>query len=158
MEIVLIAAMASNRVIGRNDTIPWHIPEELHHFKNTTMGYPLVMGRKTQQAIGFALPGRKNIVITRNKTLTVKGCTVVHSIDEALDACDNAKRVFILGGEDIFKQTLKIADTIILTILDRSVDGDTVFPEFSSSDFIQADMKRVEGSEPFTVYTYTRRG
>lgn len=158
MEIILIAAMASNRVIGKDGSIPWHIPEELQHFKRVTMGYPLIMGRKTHESIGFVLPGRKNIVITRDKTLKIKGCTVVHSIDEAIAACDNAKRVFVLGGEDIFKQTLKIADTILLTIIDRAIEGDTIFPEFSTGEFHETDSKRSEGSDPFTIYTYSRRG
>ncbi len=156
MEIILIAAMSCNRVIGKNDAIPWHIPEELQHFKTVTMGYPLIMGRKTHQAIGFPLPGRKNIVITRDRAITLNGCTVVHTIDEAINACDNAERVFILGGEDIFRQTMDIADTILLTVLDRIVDGDTVFPEFSSTDFQETDRKRVEGKDPFTIYTYNR--
>jgi len=157
MEIILIAAMSCNRVIGKNDAIPWHIPEELHHFKAVTMGWPLIMGRKTHQAIGFPLPGRKNIVITRDKTIVLDGCTVVHTIDEAINACDDAERVFILGGEDIFRQTIEIADTILLTILDRAVDGDTFFPEFSPTVFQETDRKRVEGNDPFTIYTYTRR-
>lgn len=156
MEIVLIAAMASNRVIGKNNTIPWHIPEELRHFKTTTMGWPLIMGRKTHQSIGFPLPGRKNIVITRDQTLAIKGCTVVHSVDDAIASCDSADRVFILGGEDIFRQTLPISDTILLTILDRAVDGDTFFPQFSLNQFQETDRKRVEGDDPYTIYTYRR--
>lgn len=157
MEIVLIAAMSSNRVIGNNNAIPWHIPEELQYFKRTTMGFPLIMGRKTHEAIGSALPGRKNIVITRNKEIKYKGCLVVHSIDEALEASGDARRVFILGGENIFRQTIKIANTILLTVLDRDLDGDTFFPEFSSEDFIQINSTRIEKTEPFTIYTFIRK-
>ncbi len=156
MEIVLIAAMASNRVIGKNDAIPWHIPEELRHFKTATMGWPLIMGRKTHQSIGYPLPGRKNIVITRDQAFRSNGCTIVHSIEDAIAACDNAEHVFVLGGEDIFRQTLSITDTILLTILDRAVDGDTFFPEFSFDQFQETDRKRVEGEDPYTIYTYRK--
>lgn len=157
MEIILIAAMASNKVIGVNNTIPWHIPEELKHFKAATMGYPVIMGRKTYDSIGRPLPGRTNIVISNNNSLTIAGCTVTHSIDDALTFCKEQEKVFILGGAEIFRQTLPIADTIILTVLKREVSGDTYFPSFSKDLFIETEEKSFNQTEPYTIHTYRRK-
>lgn len=157
MNVILIAAMAANRVIGRDNTIPWHIPEELRFFKRTTMGYPVIMGRLTWESIKRPLPGRLNIVISRNPDYVVKDVVTVTSLKESLAAARDAEKIFILGGSQIFKEALPIADAIILTVLDREVEGDIYFPEFSDDDFQQTAHERYEeGSEPYTVYYYTR--
>jgi dihydrofolate reductase len=158
MEIILIAAMAKNRIIGHANTIPWHIPEELQFFKKTTMGYPVIMGRKTFESLKKPLPGRQNIVISRNSQYQSPGADNATSFDEALSLChQGTQKVFILGGSQIFEIALEKADTIILTILDRDVDGDCSFPDFSTSVFRETDsVRHEEGSEPFTVYHYRR--
>lgn len=157
MKIILIAVMATNRVIGRDNTIPWHIPEELRFFKRTTMGSPVIMGRLTYESLKGPLPGRQNVVISRNPDYRAPGTDTVTSIEEALAVTKDAEKVFILGGSQIFEKTLAMADNIILSVLDREVEGDIYFPEFSDEDFQQTGHERHEGgTEPFTVYYYRR--
>ncbi len=157
MEIILIAVMATNRTIGKNNTIPWHIPEELKFFKKTTMGFPVVMGRKTYESLPNLLPGRRNIVISRNSSYQTEGADNVTSLEQALERCDNADKVFILGGTQIFEAALPCADSIILSVLDRAVEGDTFFPLFSMVEFEEIIQKRFEkGKDPFTVHYYKR--
>ena len=156
MEIILIAAMSANRVIGRNNSIPWDIPGEQARFKKITMGYPLVMGRKTWQSIGRPLPGRRNIVVTRNRTFTAEGAEVVHSLQEAIDTCRDEERVFIIGGEQLYRQGLDHADTLILTVIDRDIDGDTFFPDFSCPPFKLVKTETVNQPASYTVHTYHR--
>lgn len=157
MKVILIAVMATNRVIGRDNTIPWHIPEELRFFKRTTMGYPVIMGRLTYESLKGPLPGRQNIVISRNPSYLTAGTDNVTSLEEALKKTREAEKVFILGGSQIFEKALPIADQIILSVLDREVEGDIYFPEFSDDDFQQTAHERNEGgTEPFTVYYYHR--
>ncbi len=159
MEIILIAAMAKNRIIGRDNTFPWHIPEELQFFKKTTMGYPVIMGRKTFESLKKPLPGRQNIVISRDSQYQSPGADNATSFDGALALCHTGtEKAFILGGTQIFEIALDKADTIILTVLDRDVHGDCSFPEFSTSLYRETDCVRHEGgSEPYTVHYYSRQ-
>lgn len=157
MNVILIAVMATNRVIGRDNTIPWHIPEELRFFKRTTMGFPVVMGRLTYESLKGPLPGRQNIVISRNPDYHSEGTDNVTSLEQALALVGDAEKVFILGGSQIFKKAMPIADDIILSVLDREVKGDVYFPDFSDDDFQQtAHERHEEGKEPFTVFYYKR--
>ena len=149
--------MAANRVIGKDNTIPWHIPGEQSRFKEVTMGHPLVMGRKTWESIGHPLPGRRNIVITRNHSFQSPGVEVVHTLEEGLEACKSESRVFVIGGEQIFELALPFADTLILTLLPEAVIGDTYFPEFSSHDFSQISSKLVDGPVPYRVNIFARK-
>ena len=155
-EIILIAAMAANRVIGRENTIPWHIPGEQQRFKELTMGHALIMGRKTRQAIGRPLPGRRNIVISRNPDFQTPGSEVVHSLEEGLALCPDETKIFIIGGEQIYRLALPLVDTLILSVLPYAVDGDACFPEFSSSDFELTIRKELQGPEPYVIKIYTR--
>lgn len=157
MEVVLIAAMSANRVIGKNQAIPWHIPGEHQRFKKTTWGYPLIMGRKTFESIGRALPGRRNIVISRNADFTAQGCETALDLNAALGMCSDAARVFVIGGEQVFIQALPLTDTIILTTIPRQVDGDTFFPEFETN-FSQVSREEIMAPEPYVVEIYRRRG
>ncbi len=157
MEIILIAAMAANRTIGRGNAIPWNIPGEQARFKKITMGSPLIMGRKTRQSIGHALPGRKNIVLTTNREFTASGAVIVHSLQQAYAACNRADRVFIIGGAQLYTLTLNRADTILLSILDQAVAGDTFFPEFSCPPFMLTHEERVEQRLPYTIRHYSRK-
>ncbi len=155
MEIIIIAAMALNRVIGYNNQIPWHIPEDLAHFKKTTLGHPVIIGRKTFTSIGTTLSGRENIIISSNKNLSIPGASVVHSIEQAFEKCKNKPKVFILGGAEIYKQTLPIADTLILTILEQEVEGDTFFPEYDENSFTKVKEYPLQSEIPCTVKIYT---
>ena len=157
MQIILILAMATNRVIGRNNDIPWHIPGEQQRFKKITMGHTLIMGRRTYQSIGRPLPGRKTVIITRSPDYHEPGCSVAHSLDEAFELCQADEKVFVAGGGDIYAQTLAIADAIYLTTLHRKEVGDIFFPEFSEKDFVKEEEEVVDNEEePYTFAIYRR--
>lgn len=128
--ISLIAALDENGVIGDGGQIPWRLPADLRYFKRVTMGKPLIMGRKTHESIGRPLPGRKNIVLTRNRDYEAPGCTVVHSMEEALAAAGDAKEVMVAGGGEVYGQFLPRADRLYLTFVGAAVEGDTRFPPF----------------------------
>jgi len=157
MKIILIAVMATNRVIGKDNKLPWHIPEELQFFKKTTMGYPVIMGRLTYESIGRLLPGRQNIVISSNADYVIDGADTATSLDKAIAMAKSDEKVFILGGYRVFKESLKIADNIILSVLDREVEGDIYFPDFSDEDWQEIAHERHQSTvEPFTVHYYKR--
>lgn len=156
MELILIAAMAANRVIGRGNTIPWHIPGEQARFKEITMGHPLIMGRRTWQSIGRPLPGRRNLVVTRNRNFQAPGAEVVHSLDQGLAACRGAARVFVIGGAQLYSLALDRADTLILSVLEQAVEGDVFFPEFSCPPFALIQSETVAGPVPYVIQTYRR--
>lgn len=129
MKVHIVVAAAENGVIGNNGQMPWRIPEDLKRFKALTLGSPIVMGRKTWDSIGRPLPGRENVVITRQK-LAPTGATVVHSLDEALERCraKGAKDCFVIGGGEIYAQALPRADVVHLTRIHQRFDGDARFP------------------------------
>ena len=126
--ISLIVAMANNRVIGANNQIPWHLPNELKLFKRLTMGHHIIMGRKTYESIGRLLPGRTTVIVTRQKDYAVEGAIVAHSIDEAIGACEGDDEIFVIGGADLFRDTLPVADRLYLTTVDAEPDGDVFMP------------------------------
>ena len=149
--------MARNRVIGRDNKMPWHIPEELKIFKKTTMGHPMIMGRKTFESLGKPLPGRRHIVVTRNPLYRPIGGEVANSLEQAVQLCNGVEKVFVIGGAEIFSHSLPIADTILLTELDFDVEGDVFFPRFSEKEFREASrVDYPEASTPFTIVTYRR--
>jgi dihydrofolate reductase len=133
--ISLIAAMARNRSIGIDNRLPWHLPADLKRFKALTMGHPMVIGRRTYDSVGRALPGRTTIVVTRQPGWSAPGVIVAHTLDEALDEAVRLDReeVFVGGGQEIFRLALNRADRIYLTVIDRDFSGDTFFPEFDES-------------------------
>jgi dihydrofolate reductase len=158
MEKIIIAAMARNRVIGRDNKLPWHIPEELRLFKETTMGYPMIMGRRTFDSLGTPLPGRRHIILSRNAAYEPLGGERASSLEEALSLCAEAEKTFIIGGAQIFHLAIPLTDTLLLTLLEREVVGDVFFPEFSEHDFVLShEQSHQGGSEPFTVATYRRK-
>jgi dihydrofolate reductase len=128
MIISIIAAMDKNRVIGRGNRLPWHLPVDLRRFRMLTLGHPIIMGRKTYESIGHPLDGRKNIVITRQTGYRAKGCIVVHDLPSAFDACGDVEETFVLGGETLFRDVLPLADKVYLTIVRTRVEGDARFP------------------------------
>lgn len=132
--VKLIVATSRNNVIGDSNKLIWHLPADLKRFKDVTTGHPIVMGRKTYQSIGRPLPNRRNIIITRDSDYEVDGCEVVNSIEEALLLTNND--CFIIGGGEIYKQTLHIADRIYMTVVDEDFDGDTTFPDLPAAWYI----------------------
>lgn len=133
-ELVLVAAMARNRVIGDAGGMPWHLPADLKHFKAVTMGCPVVMGRLTFESIGRPLPGRRNIVISRSRPELPDGVLLAGSLDEAIGLAD-AVRVMVIGGGQVYREALPRADRLELTLIDAVVTGDTVFPEWRAADW-----------------------
>ena len=149
----LVVAVAANRVIGRDNALPWRLPADLAHFKKVTMGHPIVMGRRTYESIGKPLPGRKNIVVTRNRAFQAPGCTVVPSLQEAWKAAGDAAEVCVIGGTSLFAETLPIADTIHLTEVEADVPGDTYFPVFDRSQWREKEIARHPADErhPYAI-------
>jgi dihydrofolate reductase len=130
MRIALIVAIAENGVIGRGQKLPWHLPDDLQHFKALTIGKPILMGRRTFASIGRALPGRRNLVLSRAERAPVSGVEVVHSLDEAIERCGEAPELCVIGGAEIYAMTLPRATCIYLTRVHARIDGDVRFPEF----------------------------
>lgn len=133
--ISLIVAASTNNAIGKANAMLWHLPEDFKFFKNTTWGMPIIMGRKTFEAIGKALPGRTNIIITSNKDWRAEGVIATSTIENAIKLAEttNAKEIFITGGGEIYKQSILIADKIYMTRVHTNIDGDTFFPSIDSS-------------------------
>ncbi|VCU70210.1 Dihydrofolate reductase type 3 [Pigmentiphaga humi] len=136
--VTLVVAYASNRVIGRDNALPWRLRGDLAHFKRTTLGHPIVMGRKTWESLGRPLPGRENIVITRDAGYTAPGATVVHTLDEALAAAGPAQEVFVIGGAQIYAASMARADRIIATEVHAEVKGDAYFPPLPAAQWREA--------------------
>lgn len=132
----LIVAMAENRVIGKDNRIPWHLPADLAYFRETTMGHTVVMGRKTFESIGKPLPGRKNVVLTRNRDFEADGVTVIHSLEELMRLDDHQEEeVFVIGGAEVYALALPIAQRIYLTLIHTSVEGDSYFPRWEEKEW-----------------------
>lgn len=131
--INVIAAMAKNRVIGINNTLPWRLAADLQHFKALTMGHHIVMGRKTYESIGKPLPGRTTVIVTRDANYRVEGCLTATSIDAAIAACGNDPEVFFVGGAELYAQVLARADRLYLTEIQADYEGDAHFPAFDRS-------------------------
>lgn len=131
----LIVAVARNGVIGRQGELPWHLPLDLAHFKRTTLGKPIIMGRKTHASIGRALPERENIVVTRNPELVAPGCRIAKSLDHALAECVEAEEKVVIGGASLYAEALPRADLLYLTRVHADVSGDTFFPELDPSEW-----------------------
>ena len=136
--ISLVVAAATNGVIGRDGALPWRLSDDLRRFKVLTMGKPIVMGRLTHESIGVPLPGRQNIVITRDADYVAEGCDVVMSPDAALEAAGSADEIMIIGGEQIYKEFLPMADRVYMTRVAAAVDGDARFPELAATEWSQS--------------------
>ncbi|AOV07687.1 dihydrofolate reductase [Sporosarcina ureilytica] len=152
--ISLMVAHDPNRVIGINNDLPWHIPEDLKYFKEKTMGKAMVMGRKTYESIGRPLPGRLSIVVTRNKSYSAEGVVVAHELDEAIQkAKEYADEVMIIGGAEIFKLMMDIADRLYITEVHEHFKGDTFFPEYTDG-WRLTDKSEVMTSKNGTTFSY----
>ncbi|HEY6010521.1 MAG TPA: dihydrofolate reductase [Nitrospirota bacterium] len=157
MIISLIAAMAENRVIGRNNKMPWDLPSDRRRFHAITRGHPIILGRKTFESIGRPLSFRTNIVLTRNRSYHAKGIVIVHDLRAAFAACENADEVFVCGGEEVFRESMLFADRIYLTIIHAKVDGDAFFPEIPAS-FRESERREVADVMPYSLVRYERTG
>jgi dihydrofolate reductase len=157
----LVVAVARNGVIGRDNRLPWRLPDDLAYFKRVTMGHPVVMGRRTWQSIGRPLPGRQNIVVSRNRSLQAPGCTVVGSLEEAWKAAGDAEEVSVIGGTTLFEETLPIADRIHLTEVEAEVEGDTFFPPFDRGEWTEREVERhpadARHEYPFRIVVLDRK-
>ncbi|HMW42903.1 MAG TPA: type 3 dihydrofolate reductase [Plasticicumulans sp.] len=130
-----IVAIGRNRVIGAGNALPWRLPDDLAHFKRLTLGKPVLMGRKTWESLGRPLPGRDNLVITRNPGYHAAGARVFASLDTALAACSDAPEIMLIGGAELYAQTLPICDRLYLTEIDAAPDGDAFFPALDPADW-----------------------
>lgn len=158
--ISIIVAVAHNGVIGGSGNLLWHISEDLRRFKSITDRHTVIMGRKTFESIGRALPGRENIVITRNPSFKAEGCTVVSSLDEALSVCSPDSEVFVIGGGDIYRQALPVSDRLYLTLVDADFEGDTHFewnPDEWQTTFEEYHPRGEKFAHPFTFVNLSRK-
>jgi dihydrofolate reductase len=161
--VSLIVAMSSNGVIGRDGDLPWHLPADLRHFKKTTMGHHLIIGRATWDEVGKPLPGRTMVVVTRNREFSAEGVLVAHSVDEALALVGNDEEPFIGGGAEIYRQALEagIPDRLYITRVHAHVEGDTIFPPIDLDGWLLADRVDHPADEkneyPYTFECYDRR-
>lgn len=145
MIISLIAAMGRNRVIGKNNQLPWKLSADMKRFKELTLNKPVIMGRKTFESIGRPLPNRKNIVITRDKNYRADGCNVVHTAHEALKAAGGVPEAVVIGGAQIYSEFLQMANKLYLTFIDADFEGDAYFPEFGKNEW--KEISREEHSD-----------
>jgi dihydrofolate reductase len=140
--IFLVAAVAANGIIGANGKLPWRLPEDLKHFKRLTMGHPIIMGRKTWESLEGALPGRDNIVVTRQSGYEAPGAAVANSLEAALALCLDEPVVFVIGGAGLFAESLPIAAGLVITEIHRDFEGDTRFPEYDRSRWKETQRER----------------
>ena len=159
MLISLIAAMAKNRVIGRQGDIPWKIPGEQKIFKKFTLGHAVIMGRKTFESLGHPLRERTNVIVTRQKDFRAEGCLVAHDLAGAIKCCPaDENEAFICGGGQLYHEALPLADRIYLTVIPREIPGDTYFPDISLTEFqvSQSESIQIEGIEPYDFFIFER--
>ena len=160
-KLVIIVAMARNRTIGINNTLPWRIPADLKRFKSLTMGHHLIMGRKTFDSIGKPLPGRTTVVVTRNQALKIEGCIVAYSLEEAISACAGDDEIFIVGGAELYALAMPLVDTIYLTEIKLDVAGDAHFPKFDKKILQELAREQYSQETPqaleYHFVTYGRR-
>lgn len=152
--LALIVGLARNRGIGLRGALPWHVPEDLKRFKALTMGHAIIMGRKTHESIGRALPGRRNIVITRGAA-SFTGCDTVQSLEQALRLTEQDELPFIIGGAQLYAEALPKVTHLFLTQLDREVEADTFFPELTAAEW--TEVKREPGTAPGVTFVDLRR-
>jgi dihydrofolate reductase len=158
MRISIIAAMAQNRVIGRQGKIPWKIPGEQKIFKQITLGHAVIMGRKTYESLDQPLPGRTNIIVTRQRDYRAEGCLVVHDLASAIKCCPaDEDEAFIAGGGQLYHEALPLADRIYLTLIPKEIPGDTYFPDIPSAEFQVNESKTIQGVKPYRFQIYERR-
>ena len=154
----LIVAVAHNNVIGINNTLPWHLPEDLKHFRALTTGHHIIMGRKTYESLGRLLPGRTTVIVTRNKDYKLEGALVAHSLEAAVDLCLNDDEAFVIGGAELYQDGLKLANQLYITEVDLEVTGDAFFPAIDQQLWQETSREAHTSAQglPFTYLTYKR--
>ncbi|MED4015208.1 DfrD/DfrG/DfrK family trimethoprim-resistant dihydrofolate reductase [Sutcliffiella cohnii] len=154
MKVSLIVAMDKNRVIGKENDIPWRIPKDWEFVKNTTKGHPIIVGRKNFESIGRVLPERKNIILTRDRGFTSNGCEIAHSIEEVFKICKNEKEIFIFGGEQIYHLFLPYVDKMYITKIHHEFEGDTFFPEVKLEEWNEVSINKgiMDDKNPYNYY------
>lgn len=155
---MVVAIGEKTRVMGKNNHLPWNIPEDMKHFKDLTRGHAIVMGRKTYESIGRPLPNRTNIIITRDTEYKATGCIVVSSIEEAIDAARKVEKteICIIGGGEIFKQSMNMADILHLTLVKGDIEGDTFFPDYSEFKTTVSQKESASNGYQYTFIDLTR--
>jgi len=160
--VSIIAAMAKNRVIGIENRLPWRLPGDMQRFRTLTMGHHILAGRKTYESIGKPLPGRSMVVITRSGDFAAPGCIVVNSVAEAVAACRGDAEIFIIGGEQLYRQTLDVADRIYLTEVQAEFTGDARFPELDPTLWRETERKSFPADDsnpcPYDFVVYDKVG
>lgn len=139
--------MGRNRVIGRDNQLVWHQPADLRHFKETTIGKPVIMGRKTFESVGKSLPGRTTVVVTRRDDFVAPGCLLAGSLEQALEMVSSEPEILIAGGGEIYRQAIPVCDRMYITIIEHEFDGDTFFPEFDQGEWVIEEERRHEADE-----------
>lgn len=155
----LIVAIAQNNVIGINNTLPWHLPEDLKRFRALTMGHHIIMGRKTYESLGRLLPGRTTVIVTRNLDYVVEGAIVVHSLNDAINACGDDDEAFLIGGAELYQQGLQYAHKLYMTEVDLDVVGDAFFPVWDDRVWLEESREHhiSENGLGYSYVTYLRR-
>jgi dihydrofolate reductase len=155
----LIVAVAHNRVIGANNTLPWHLPEDLKRFRALTMGHHIIMGRKTYESLNRLLPGRTTVIVTRNLDYMVEGALVANSLQAAIILCGNDPEVFLIGGAELYAEGLKLADKLYITEIQAEFEGDAFFPEFDLTQWQETSNERhmSEKGLGFSYISYQRK-
>jgi dihydrofolate reductase len=157
--ISLIVAVSSNHVIGKDNALPWHLPEDLKRFRTLTTGHHIIMGRKTYESLGRLLPDRTTVIVTRNKALKVDGAVVVYSLQEAIEVCVKDTEAFIIGGAELYLQGLQYAENLYLTQVETHVEGDAFFPTLDENIWQETSRENhvsVKGLK-FSYLTYARK-
>ncbi len=156
--LTLVVAYSTNRVIGRDNALPWKLPGDLAHFKRTTLGRPIIMGRKTWESLGRPLPGRSNIVVSRNPDFVATGAVLVPNLHAAIEACGEIPEAFVIGGAQIYVQALPLASRIVATEVHAQVEGDAFFPYLPSFEWkeSQREVQPEENGYAYDFVTYDR--
>ncbi len=157
-QLSIIAAVAANKVIGLNNKLPWHLPEDLKRFKALTMGHHIIMGRKTYESMGRLLPGRTTVIVTRNPHYVVKGAKVVNSLESAIEICDGDPEIFLIGGAQLYQTGLALGNKLYLTEIHEAVEGDAYLPAFDLSHWQETAREKHKSQKGlcFSYVTYTR--
>jgi dihydrofolate reductase len=147
MNISIVVAMSSNSLIGRDGDLPWHLSADLQHFKSITMGKPIVMGRLTYESIGRPLPGRENIVLTRDPDYKADGCTIVHDLEQITSRCSGTEEIMVIGGAQLYIETIPLANKLFITEVHAELDGDTFFPDFDRKQWREIERQHFDADE-----------
>lgn len=150
----IITAMDQNRLIGRDNALPWHLPADLAFFKKTTLGKPILMGRKTYESIGRPLPGRQNIIISRDPNYRIDGCDTATGIEQALEMIKNQPEAMLIGGSSLYQQTIDLADKLYITFIHSQFEGDAWFPEIPSQNWVES-AREDHSADDKNAYNYS---